>query len=98
MRMRLTHTLACASRPRMPERNGWRPGRGHQYGDDGEIALLRGGARTASVAAATELRVRVIQRGRFARVMRMLPTLARSVECVTRERIAAIPAGPATLA
>jgi CRP-like cAMP-binding protein len=52
----------------------------------GEIALLRGGPRTASVVAATDMRLRVVPELEFARAMRMLPTLARVVGRVSRER------------
>ena len=64
----------------------------------GEVALLGGGARTASVVAATDLRVRIVHQRRFARTMRMLPTLARTVERVTCERMLAMPPQPATVA
>jgi drug/metabolite transporter (DMT)-like permease len=53
----------------------------------GELALLRGGPRTASVAAATDMRVRVIPRGEFAHAMEKLPTLARSVRDAASERL-----------
>jgi CRP-like cAMP-binding protein len=46
----------------------------------GELALLRCGRRTASVVAATDMRVRVIRRGEFIDAMRRLPTLASSVQ------------------
>lgn len=46
----------------------------------GELALLRRSLRTASVVAATDMRVRVIPRLEFAGAMRRLPTLARSVQ------------------
>ncbi len=61
----------------------------------GEIALLHGGERTASVVAATDIRVRVMPRREFARAMGTLPTLARFVQGVTRERLAALPVQPA---
>jgi CRP-like cAMP-binding protein len=53
----------------------------------GELALLRGGARTATVVAATDMRVRVLPRGQFARAMRRLPTLARFVRDAASERM-----------
>jgi cAMP-dependent protein kinase regulator len=43
----------------------------------GELALLGGGERTASVVAATDMRVRVVSEGKFVPAMRKLPTLAR---------------------
>jgi drug/metabolite transporter (DMT)-like permease len=52
----------------------------------GEVALLRGGTRTASVRAATDMRVRVIGCCDFPRAMKTLPTLARSVRAAARER------------
>jgi drug/metabolite transporter (DMT)-like permease len=55
----------------------------------GELALLRGGERTASVVAATDMRVRVVPERKFARAMRKLPTLARSVRDVALERVVA---------
>jgi drug/metabolite transporter (DMT)-like permease len=60
----------------------------------GEVALLRGGARTASVVAATDMRVRVIERGEFGPAMRRLPTLARSVRDAASERLVPPPAQP----
>jgi CRP-like cAMP-binding protein len=53
----------------------------------GEIALIGGGRRTASVAAVTDLRVRVIREPEFARTMRMVPTFARAVRGAARERL-----------
>jgi drug/metabolite transporter (DMT)-like permease len=53
----------------------------------GEIALLGDGNRTASVLAATDLRLRVLPRLDFARAMRSLPTLARVVRRLSRERL-----------
>jgi drug/metabolite transporter (DMT)-like permease len=53
----------------------------------GEIALLEGGPRTASVEAATDLRIRVMSRPDFARAMRSLPTLARVVRDAASERL-----------
>jgi drug/metabolite transporter (DMT)-like permease len=57
----------------------------------GELALLEGGARTASVVAATEMRVRVMERRSFGRAMRRLPTLAGFVRDVAAERLVAVP-------
>jgi CRP/FNR family cyclic AMP-dependent transcriptional regulator len=45
----------------------------------GELAILRGGTRTASVVATTRMRIRVVPRRQFAGLLRMLPTLARVV-------------------
>jgi drug/metabolite transporter (DMT)-like permease len=53
----------------------------------GELALLRDGERTASVVAATDMRVRVVSRQEFGRSMRRLPTLARSVRDVALARL-----------
>jgi CRP-like cAMP-binding protein len=69
----------------------------------GEIALLGGGERTASVVAATDMRVRVVPERKFAPAMRRLPTLARFVRDVALERVASAPsqaavARPAALA
>jgi drug/metabolite transporter (DMT)-like permease len=55
----------------------------------GELALLGGGERTASVVAATDMRVRVVPERKFGRAMRKLPTLARSVRDVALERVVA---------
>jgi hypothetical protein len=52
----------------------------------GEVALMQDTARTASVAAATDVRVRFVPRHRFPRAMRMLPTLASAVDSAMRER------------
>lgn len=52
----------------------------------GELALLRDGPRSASVVAATDLRVRVIPRQEFGRSMRRLPTLAHSVRAAAVTR------------
>jgi drug/metabolite transporter (DMT)-like permease len=57
----------------------------------GELALLGAGERTASVVAATDMRIRVVPERRFARAMRRLPTLARSVRDVASERVVAGP-------
>ena len=62
----------------------------------GEIALLRGGRRTASVVAASDMRVRVVPRHEFGRTMRALPTLARVVESVIPQRLQALPTSAAT--
>jgi drug/metabolite transporter (DMT)-like permease len=53
----------------------------------GEVALLRGGERTASVYAGTDMRLRVISQPEFAPAMRRLPTLARFVREVAFERV-----------
>jgi drug/metabolite transporter (DMT)-like permease len=57
----------------------------------GELALLRGGSRTASVVAASDMRVRVIAEPEFAPMMRRLPTLARSVRQAASERLVTLP-------
>jgi CRP/FNR family transcriptional regulator, cyclic AMP receptor protein len=57
----------------------------------GEVALLGGGPRTASVVAATEMRVRVVPQREFAKAMQKLPTLARCVRAAATDRIAALP-------
>jgi drug/metabolite transporter (DMT)-like permease len=62
----------------------------------GELALLRDGERTASVVAATEMRVKVIPRRDFGQAMREHPTLARSVTALAQERLGALPVQPAT--
>ena len=53
----------------------------------GELALLRGGARTASVEAATDMRVRVIPEPEFPHAMEKLPKLARSICDVASRRL-----------
>jgi drug/metabolite transporter (DMT)-like permease len=53
----------------------------------GELGLLHNGMRTASVVAATDMRVRVIRRSDFGCAMRTLPTLARSVGARALERL-----------
>jgi drug/metabolite transporter (DMT)-like permease len=58
----------------------------------GELALLRNDERTASVVAATDMRVRVISGQEFARSMRRLPTLARCVRDAALERLVPGPA------
>ena len=58
----------------------------------GELALLRDGPRTASVVAATDMRVRVVSRQEFGRSMRRLPTLARSVRDAALARLVPSPA------
>jgi drug/metabolite transporter (DMT)-like permease len=60
----------------------------------GELALLRGGARTASVVAATDLRVRVIPGSEFRDALRRLPTLASSVRAAAADRLVSAPARP----
>ena len=57
----------------------------------GELGLLRGGERTASVVAATDMQVRVIPQRKFAPAMQTLPTLARSVQDAASERLLALP-------
>jgi hypothetical protein len=46
--------------------------------------------------AATEMRVKVIPRRDFGHAMRELPTLARSVTALARERLGAVSVQPAT--
>jgi drug/metabolite transporter (DMT)-like permease len=58
----------------------------------GEVALLRGGERTASVVAATDMRVRVVPRREFGDAMRRLPTLARLVREAAAARLVPAPA------
>jgi drug/metabolite transporter (DMT)-like permease len=53
----------------------------------GELALLGGGERTASVVASSDMRVRVIPCREFARALRRLPTLGRSVRDAAVERV-----------
>jgi drug/metabolite transporter (DMT)-like permease len=58
----------------------------------GEIALLHGEARTATVVAASDMRVRVVRRREFARAMQGgLPTLARAVRAAASTRLARAP-------
>ena len=52
----------------------------------GELALLRRGRRTASVVAATDMRVRVIAAREFVGALRRLPTLSRSVQAAAVAR------------
>ena len=52
----------------------------------GELALLRDRNRTASVVAATDMRVRVVSGAQFTRWMTTLPTLARSVRAAAVAR------------
>jgi drug/metabolite transporter (DMT)-like permease len=54
----------------------------------GELALLRDGPRTASVVAASDMRVRVIPRREFRDALRRLPTLACSVRDAAVGRLA----------
>jgi drug/metabolite transporter (DMT)-like permease len=61
----------------------------------GEITLLRGGRRTASVVAASDMRLRLIPEHEFGRAMKTLPTLARAVGRVMPQRLPACPAAPA---
>jgi drug/metabolite transporter (DMT)-like permease len=53
----------------------------------GEIALLAGGTRTASVVAATDMRVHVVPEREFARALGTLPTLARRVRDAAAKRL-----------
>jgi drug/metabolite transporter (DMT)-like permease len=53
----------------------------------GELALLGDGTRTASVVAATDMRVRVIPRREFAPALERLPRLAGLIRDVARERL-----------
>lgn len=62
----------------------------------GELGLLGDGRRTASVVAATDLRVRVIPGREFGPVMEKLPKLARTVRDVARDRL--LPAAPRPVA
>jgi CRP-like cAMP-binding protein len=57
----------------------------------GELGLLRGGERAASVVAATDMRVRVIPQPKFAPALQTLPTLARSVRDAASVRLLALP-------
>jgi CRP-like cAMP-binding protein len=58
----------------------------------GELALLAGGERTASVVASTDMRIHVVSRGEFLRAMQRLPTLARRVREVASTRMRVAPA------
>jgi drug/metabolite transporter (DMT)-like permease len=62
----------------------------------GELGLLGDGRRTASVVAATDMRVRVIPRREFEPVLKKLPKLARSVRDVACDRL--LPAAPRPVA
>jgi drug/metabolite transporter (DMT)-like permease len=61
----------------------------------GEVALLDGGPRTASVVAETDLRVHVIRDDEFGRMLRKLPTLAAAVRHAAGSRLEAEPPNPA---
>ena len=61
----------------------------------GEVGLLQGGVRTASVIAATDMRVRVLSRLEFGRAMMNLPALARVVRSVTQARLVGTEPSPA---
>jgi drug/metabolite transporter (DMT)-like permease len=61
----------------------------------GELALLQGGPRTASVVAETDMRVRVIPGRDFGQAMRRLPTLAGLVRDAAVQRMVPAPAQPA---
>ena len=69
----------------------------HLDGGDffGELALLRDGVRTASVVAASEMRVQVIRKRDFGRAMHMLPTLANSVRARALELLPTVSGQPA---
>jgi CRP-like cAMP-binding protein len=58
----------------------------------GELGLLGDGRRTASVVAATDMRVRVIPEREFEPVLAKLPKLARRVRDISRDRL--LPAAP----
>jgi drug/metabolite transporter (DMT)-like permease len=58
----------------------------------GELALLQGGTRTASVVAETDMRVRVIPPRDFGHAMRRLPTLAGLVRDAAVQRMVPAPA------
>jgi CRP/FNR family transcriptional regulator, cyclic AMP receptor protein len=58
----------------------------------GEAALREGATRTASVVAATDMRVRVMPRPAFTDAMSKLPTLACSVRAAVAERLVPAPA------
>jgi drug/metabolite transporter (DMT)-like permease len=58
----------------------------------GEAVLREGATRSASVVAATDMRVRVIPRPALTEAMGKLPTLARSVQGAVAERLAPAPA------
>ena len=62
----------------------------------GELGLMGDGRRTASVVAATDMRVRVIPEREFEPVMERLPKLARTVRDVARDRL--LPAAPRPVA
>jgi drug/metabolite transporter (DMT)-like permease len=53
----------------------------------GEVALLNGGARTASVVALSDMRVRVLSRPEFKTALGVLPTFARTVLSLAAERM-----------
>jgi drug/metabolite transporter (DMT)-like permease len=61
----------------------------------GELALLDGGRRTATVVAETDLRVRVISGREFGRMLRKLPTLAAAVRGAAGRRLQSPPPDPA---
>jgi drug/metabolite transporter (DMT)-like permease len=61
----------------------------------GELGLLGDGRRTASVVAATDMRVRVIPGREFEPAMEKLPKLARTVRDVARDRLLPTPPRPA---
>jgi drug/metabolite transporter (DMT)-like permease len=60
----------------------------------GELGLLGDGRRTASVVAATDMRVRVIPGREFEPAMEKLPRLARTVRDVARDRLLPTPPRP----
>lgn len=53
----------------------------------GEIAILRGGPRTATVTAVTDLTVVSLSKGDFERVLDISPELRREFEAVTAQRL-----------
>jgi drug/metabolite transporter (DMT)-like permease len=61
----------------------------------GEMSLLRGGPRTATVVAGTDVRIRVLERRWFGGAMRGLPRFAHTVRHAAEERLGPVGA-PAT--
>ena len=55
----------------------------------GEIALLRGGPRTATLVARTPLRVQVSSRSEFECLLADIPELSRRLHATMAERLAA---------
>jgi CRP/FNR family transcriptional regulator, cyclic AMP receptor protein len=62
----------------------------------GEIALLDGGSRTATVSAASALKCLVLSRGEFQNVVRQNATIAVTVLQTLGERLRALLVGQAT--